>query len=138
MTDQQQQQRINQAADEFTGALVESYRAASERGVQGQEAGAQLTQDFFNRVINNLRSATESNEQLGQQLTEQQQRASEATQTLTQESVNAYMEWVNSAFSMAQGGIQAERRGAEEAASEAGAGGSKARAAGGGGGGGQG
>jgi Na+/phosphate symporter len=134
MTDQQQQQRINEAADEFTNALVESFRIGSERGVQAQEAGAQQTQDFFNRVINNLRSATESNEQLGQQLAEQQQRATEATQTLTQESVNAYMEWVNSAFSMAQGGIQAERRGAEEAASEAGAGGSKARAAGGGGG----
>ncbi len=31
--DEQQQQRLNQAAEEFTNALVESFRIASERGV---------------------------------------------------------------------------------------------------------
>ena len=54
--DEQQQQRINEAAQQFTNALVESYRAVSGRAVSAQEPGAHLTQDFFNRVVNNLRS----------------------------------------------------------------------------------
>lgn len=41
--DQQQQQRVNEAADQFTSALVESFRAVSARGEAAQEQGAQLT-----------------------------------------------------------------------------------------------
>src|SRR5215218_4451723 len=97
--DEQQQQRLNQAAEEFTDALVQSFRAASERGVDAQEQNAQLMQDFFDRVNENLRAQAEGTRQLGQQLADQQQRATEAGQQLTQESVNAYMDLVNSMFS---------------------------------------
>jgi SOS response regulatory protein OraA/RecX len=51
--DEQRQQRINEAAQQFADALVQSFRAVSERSVSTQEQGAQLTQDFFNRVIVN-------------------------------------------------------------------------------------
>ena len=97
--DEQQQQGLNQAAEEFTDALVQSFRAASERGVDAQEQNAQLMQDFFGRVNENLRAQAEGTRQLGQQLADQQQRATEAGQQLTQESVNAYMDLVNSMFS---------------------------------------
>jgi ABC-type transporter Mla subunit MlaD len=106
---EQQQQRINQAAQEFTDALVQSFRAASERGVNAQEQNAQLTQEFFNRVIDNLRTQAEDTRQMGQQLADQQQQAMEAGRTLTQESVDAYMEFVNSMFSFWQGGAQQAR-----------------------------
>jgi ABC-type transporter Mla subunit MlaD len=114
--DEQEQQRLNQAAEEFTNALVESSRAAADLGVNVQEQNAQLTQDFFNRVIENLRTQAEDTRQMGQQLAEQQQRATEAGQTLTQESVNAYMDFVNSMFTFGQQGAQAAQRGAQEAA----------------------
>src|SRR5829696_2678663 len=113
--DEQQQQRLNQAAEEFTNALVESFRIASERGVDAQEQNAQLTEDFFNRTIENLRSQAEGTSQAGQQIAEQQQRQVEAAQTLTQESVDAYMDFVNSMFTFGQQGAQAAQRGAEEA-----------------------
>jgi Zn-dependent M32 family carboxypeptidase len=113
--DEQQQQRVNEAAEQFTGALVESFRAVSARGEVVQEQGAQLTQDFFNRVIENLRTQTEDTQEMTQQLTDQQQRGAEAAQTLTQESVSAYMEFVSSMFGFWQGGVQAERRAADEA-----------------------
>jgi len=32
MIDQQQQQRVNEAAEQFTDALVESYKVVAERG----------------------------------------------------------------------------------------------------------
>src|SRR5215207_2497731 len=114
MTDQQSQQRINQAADQFTGALVHSYKTVAERGVSAQEGSAQVTEVFFNQAINNLRAQAEENRQATQQLADQQQRQADATRTLTQESVGAYMEFMDSMFSYWQGGIQVAERGARE------------------------
>src|SRR5215207_8833669 len=110
MTDQQSQQRVNEAAEQFTNALVESYKVVAERGAAAQEQGAQLTEDFFNRVIDNLRTQAEEN----RQVTEQLQRQAEAAQTLTRESVEAYMQFLNSAFSFWQKGVQTAKRGASE------------------------
>jgi predicted RNA polymerase sigma factor len=112
--DEQQQQRINEAAEQFTDALVQSYKMVAERGASAQEEGAQLTEVFFNQTINNLRAQAEENRQAAQQLTDQQQRQTEAAQTLAQESVDAYMEFMNSMFSFWQGGIQTAERGARE------------------------
>ena len=114
MTDQQSQQKINQAADQFTDALVQSYKTVAERGVSAQEGSAQVTEVFFNQTINNLRAQAEENRQATQQLADQQQRQAEAAQTLTRESVGAYMEFMDSMFSYWQGGIQTAERGARE------------------------
>ena len=114
MTDQQSQQRINEAADQFTDALVQSYKTVAERGVSAQEGSAQVTEVFFNQTINNLRAQAEENRQVTQQLADQQQRQAEAVQTLTKESVGAYMEFMDSMFSFWQGGIQTAEQGARE------------------------
>jgi hypothetical protein len=112
--DQQSQQRVNEAADKFTEALVQSYKAVAERGASSQEQSAQLTEAFFNQTINNLRAQAEENRQATEQLAEQQQRQAEGAQTLTQESVGAYMAFVDSMFSYWQSGIQTAERGARE------------------------
>src|ERR687898_241192 len=114
MTDQHSQQRINQAADQFTDALVQSYKTVAERGVSAQEGNAQVTEVFFNQTINNLRAQAEENRQATQQLADHQQRQAEAAQTLTKESVGAYMEFMDSMFSYWQGGIQTAEQGDRE------------------------
>src|ERR671915_16530 len=114
MTDQQSQQKINEAAEQFTDALVQSYKTVADRGVSAQERGAQLTEVFFNQTINNLRAQAEENRQATQQLADQQQRQADATRTLTHESVDAYMYFMDSMFSYWQGGIQTAERGARE------------------------
>jgi hypothetical protein len=114
MTDQQSQQRINEAADQFTDALVQSYKTVAQRGVSVQERRAQVTEVFFNQTINNLRAQTEENRQVSGQLADQQQRRAEAAQTLTQESVGAYMDFMDSMFSYWQGGIETAEQGARE------------------------
>ena len=113
--DERQQQRINEAAQQFSDALAQSYRAVSDRAVSAQEPGARLTQDFFNRVIDNLRTQAEDTRQMTQQLADQQQRVAEAGQTLTGASVDAYMEFVNSMFSFYQTSVEAAERGTREA-----------------------
>jgi len=114
MTDQQSQQRINEAAEQFTEALVQSYKVVAERGASAQEQGAQLTEAFFNETINNLRAQAEENRQATEQLTDQQQRQTDAAQTLTRESVDTYMEFLNSAFLFWQRGVQTAAQGARE------------------------
>src|SRR5919112_4271655 len=114
MTDQQSQQRINEAADQFTDALVQSYKTVAERGVSAQEGGAQVTEVFFNQAINNLRAQAEENRQVSEQLADQQQRQADATRTIAQESVGAYMEFMDSMFSYWLGGLQTAEQGARE------------------------
>ena len=114
MTDQQSQQKINEAAEQFTDALVQSYKAVADGSVSAQERSTQVTEVFFNQTINNLRTQAEENRQATQQLVDQQQRQAEATQTLTRESVDAYMAFMDSMFSWWQGGIQTAERGARE------------------------
>jgi hypothetical protein len=93
MIDPQEQQRVTEAAEQFTDALVQSYKTVAERGVSAQESSTQITEVFFNQALNNLRAQAEENRQATQQLTDQQQRQADATRTLTQESVDAYMDF---------------------------------------------
>ncbi len=72
--DASQQQRLNQAAEQFTGALVEQLRTVSDRAVEAQDQGARLTEDFFNRVVENLRTQADISRAMTQQLANQQQR----------------------------------------------------------------
>jgi hypothetical protein len=112
--DEQSQHRINEAAEQFADALVQSYKVAVERGASAQEEGAQLTEVFFNQTINSLRAQAEENWQATERLTDQQQRQADAAQTLTQESVGAYMDFMDSMFSYWQGGVQTAERGSEQ------------------------
>jgi uncharacterized protein YdiU (UPF0061 family) len=111
LTDTRQQRQLNEAAEEFANAIKDFYQTLSERAVSAQELNAELTENFFNGVINNLRTQAQDNREMTQKLADQQQRTREATQVLTQESVDAYMDFVDSAFSYWQGGVQAAKKG---------------------------
>src|SRR5829696_6247357 len=110
--DEQQQQRVNQAAERFAEALRESYQTVASRGESAQQLNAEMTQQFFNTVINHLQSQADANVQVGEELAGQAQRGQEASRQLTQESVQAYMDFVNSMFSFSQAGTQGAQRGA--------------------------
>jgi polyhydroxyalkanoate synthesis regulator phasin len=110
--DERQQKQVNEAAEKFAEAIKESYQALADRSVSAQELNAQLTQDFFNGVINNLRTQAESNRALAEDLIEQQRKQQEASQALTQETVNAYTDFLNSMFSYYRGGLYETQRSA--------------------------
>ena len=109
---------MDEAAEKFASAIKESYQALADRSVSAQELNAQLTQNFFNGVINNLRTHAENNRALAEDLIEQQRKQQEASQALTQESVNAYMDFLNSMFSLCQRGTQTAGQAAWEAGPE--------------------
>ena len=103
--DQRQQQQVNEAAEKFADALKESYQSIADRSVSAQELNARLTQDFFNGVINNLRTQAEGNRALSEDLIEQQRKQREASRALAQESVNAYSDFLNSMFAYYKGNL---------------------------------
>ena len=112
--DQRQQQQVNEAAEKFADALKESYKSIADRTVTAQELNAQLTQDFFNGVINNLRTQAEGNRALSEDLIEQQRKQREASQALAQESVNAYTDFLNSMFAYYKGNLDEVQRRANQ------------------------
>src|SRR5215216_2165484 len=113
MATQEQQQRLNEAAEQFADALVQSYRAVSELGVTTQERNVQLSEEFFNKVVSNLRTQTDANLQLSEQIAQQQQQV-EAAQALTRETVDAYMDFASSVFGFwHRGGTQVAQMGAK-------------------------
>jgi polyhydroxyalkanoate synthesis regulator phasin len=114
MDDRRAQKQVNEAAEKFADAIKESYQALADRSVSAQELNAQLTQEFFNGVINNLRTQAESNRALAEDLIEQQRKQQEASQTLTQESVNAYMDFLNSMFSYYRGSLDQVQKSARQ------------------------
>jgi chromosome segregation ATPase len=113
--DNQQQQRINRAAQEFADALVAAYKTTSDSTVVAQQLGAQQIEYFFDTVINNLRTQAEGTLQVTQQLADQQQLARESAQDLAQMSTDNYMDLLDSMFSFYQGGTSRTQRRAEEA-----------------------
>ena len=114
MAAQEQQQRLNEAAEQFADALVQSYQAVAELGVTTQERNVQLSEEFFNKVVSNLRTQADANLQLSEQIAEQQQRQVEAAQALTLETVDAYMDFASSVFGFWQRGTQVAERGAKD------------------------
>ncbi len=117
--DNQQQQMINKAAQEFTDALVASYRTTSDRTVAAQELGAQQIEYFFNTVIDNLRVQADGASQMTRQLASQQQLAQKATQEFARVSTDNYMDLLDSVFSFYQGGASRTQRRVEEAEARA-------------------
>jgi uncharacterized glyoxalase superfamily metalloenzyme YdcJ len=108
--DDRQQRQVNEAAEKFAEAIRESFQAVSDRTVSAQQLNAELTQTFFNSVIENLHAQAEGNRVLTQELVDQQERQREAAQTMAQASVGSYMDFLNSMFSYYQGTVQQVQR----------------------------
>lgn len=96
--DDSQARRINKAAQRFAAVLMESYRMVTDRTVSTQQLNAELMQNFFEAVIDNLRAQAEGNQEMIRDLVSQQRRQQQAAQWLAQESANAYMGFLDSMF----------------------------------------
>jgi chromosome segregation ATPase len=113
--DDQQRQRINGAAQEFTDALVAAYRTVSDNTVVAQQMGAQQIEYFFDAVMDNLRAQAGGTSQIARQMAGQQRLAQEATRELAQLTTDNYMDLLDSVFSFYQGRASRTQRRAEEA-----------------------
>jgi hypothetical protein len=119
MVDRRREDAVDEAAARFADTLAESYRIVYEHAAEAQERQGRLAREFSERVLDHLKEQTESGRAASEQLADQARRQQEAGRALTQESVNAYMDFLNSMFSFAQRNTQAAGDPREEAWDEA-------------------
>jgi len=111
-----QRPAVEEAAARFADTLAESYRVVYEQAAEARGRQGQLAQDFSKRVMDHLRQQAQSGQAASERLTDQAMRQQEAGQAFARESVNAYMDFLNTAFSQYREGAQRAAGSAQEQA----------------------
>ena len=116
MVDRRRERDVNEAAARFADTLAESYRIVQEQAADAQQRQGRLAQDFSERVMDHLREQAQSGQAASERLADQSRRQREAGQAFAQESVNAYMGFLDTAFSRYREGTQRAAGSAQEGA----------------------
>ena len=120
MVDQGRARDVNEAARRFAETLADSYRLVYAQAAESGERQERRAREFSELVAENLREQTEASRSAAQQLSEQAARQQEAGQALAQESVEAYAEFLNDAFSRYQSGTERAAQNVQEGTMAAG------------------
>ena len=99
MTDPARARDLNEAARRFAETLADSYRLVYGQAAASAERQQQRAQEFSALVSSNLREQTEAGRSNAQELSGQAARQQAAGQELARESVEAYTEFLDDAFS---------------------------------------
>ena len=106
MVDQGRARDVNEAARRFAETLADSYRLVYEQAAQSGERQQRRARQFSELVAENLREQTQASRSAAQRLSEQAARQQEAGQALARESVEAYAEFLDDAFSRYRSGTE--------------------------------
>ncbi len=106
MMDRGKARDVNEAARRFAETLADSYRLVYGQAAEAGQRQQQRAQQFSELVAQNLREQTEANRAGARALSEQAARQQEAGQALAQESVEAYAEFLDDAFSRYRSGTE--------------------------------
>jgi hypothetical protein len=115
--DQDRQRRIEEASERFAEALADSYRTIYGQAAETQERQADLTREFYERVMVNLDEQSQRNRAASEELAGQARAQREAAGTIARESANAYLEFMNDAFARYQSNAEAAVGSAQNATS---------------------
>src|SRR3712207_3303019 len=116
MVDQGRARDVNEAARRFAETLADSYRLVYEQAAEAGERQQRRARQFSELVAENLREQTEASRSAAQQLSEQAARQREAGQALARESVEAYAEFLDDAFSRYRFGTERAAENLQEGA----------------------
>jgi hypothetical protein len=114
MVDRGSARDVNEAARRFAETLAESYRLVYGHAAESAERQQQRAREFSELVTNNLREQTEVGRANAQRLSEQAARQQEAGQALARESVEAYTQFLDEAFSRYRSGTEQAAGSAQE------------------------
>ena len=92
-------EKANKAAERLAKTTGDSYKTIVDHVIALQERNIKFVQGIFEETAGEIRSQAESNRAVTQELVERAERQRGALQTLTQESVDAYMDLVYAPFS---------------------------------------
>jgi hypothetical protein len=106
MVDRGSARDVNEAAQRFAETLADSYRLVYGQATESAERQQRRAQEFSELVSSNLREQSEAGHANAQQLSGQADRQQEAGQALARESVEAYTQFLNDAFSRYRTGTE--------------------------------
>jgi hypothetical protein len=107
MVDRGKASDVNEAARRFAETLAESYRVVYGQAAESGERQQRAAQEFSDLVANNLREQAEAGRSGAQRLSEQADRQQEAGRAFAQESLGAYMDFLDATFSQYRAGAMA-------------------------------
>jgi hypothetical protein len=116
MTDQGSTRDVDEAARRFAETLAESYRVVHGQASESAERQRQRAREFSELVSANLREQTDAGRANARRLSEQAARQQEAGQALARESVEAYAQFLDDAFSRYQSNTEQATESAREGA----------------------
>jgi hypothetical protein len=116
MVDRGSARDVNEAAQRFAETLAESYRVVYGQATESAERQRQRSREFSELVSGNLREQAEAGRANAQELSEQAARQQEAGQALARESVEAYAQFLDDAFSRYQSNTEQAAQSAQEGA----------------------
>ena len=116
MADRGSARDVNEAAQRFAEILAESYRVVYGQASESAERQQRRAREFSELVSSNLREQTEAGRANARQRSEQAARQQEAGQALARESVEAYAQFLNDAFSRYQSNTERAAQSAQEGA----------------------
>jgi len=99
-------QDVNEAARRFAETLADSYRLVYGQAVESAERQQQRAQEFSDLVQGNLEEQAEAGRGNAQQLSDQASKQQEAGQEFARESVDAYTQFLDDAFSRYRAGTE--------------------------------
>ena len=99
MTDQGKARDVNDAARRFAETLADSYRLVYGQATESAERQQQRAKEFSDLVQGNLEEQAQAGRANVEQLTDQANKQREAGQQFARESVEAYTQFLNDAFS---------------------------------------
>jgi hypothetical protein len=114
MADRGKSQDVNEAARSFAETLAESYRVVYGQASESAERQQQRAREFSELVSSNLSEQAEAGRANAQRLSEQAARQQEAGQRLGRESVEAYAQFLDDAFSRYQSNTERATESARE------------------------
>jgi hypothetical protein len=120
MVDQGRARGVNEAAQRFAETLADSYRLVYEQAAESGERQERRAREFSELVAKNLREQTDASRSAAQKLSEQAARQREAGQALAQESLEAYAEFLDDAFSRYRSGTERAAQNVQEGTRAAG------------------
>ncbi|HET7480161.1 MAG TPA: hypothetical protein VFJ72_11660 [Rubrobacteraceae bacterium] len=99
-------EKTNKAAERLAKATSDSYKTVIDHTVALQERNVRFAQGLVDGAAGELRHQAESNRSLVEELVERAEKQRGAFQTLVEESVDAYMDFVYAPFSYYKQGLR--------------------------------
>jgi hypothetical protein len=103
-------EKANKTAERLAKTTGDSYKTVVDYVVALQERNIKFVQGIFEDTAGEIRSQAESNRAMTQELVERAEQQRGALQTLTQESVDAYVDLLYAPLSYYKEGLVAARK----------------------------